>query len=221
MNVKICGVCSAADGALVAAAGATHIGVILAARSPRLRTEAEAAAIYAAAESLQRVGVFADAEAGEVIGLARRLALDVVQLHGAEAPGIVMDIRAAGGWQLWKAVRVTEAVALQNALEMWRGRTDALLIDGVSDRGLGGTGVRAPVQALAPARWMGEPRLVLAGGLTPDNVAGAVGVLNPDVVDVSSGVESEPGCKDAALVRAFVREANAAHAARAAARNGG
>jgi phosphoribosylanthranilate isomerase len=210
--VKICGVCSARDAALVRAAGATHIGVIVGAPGPRRREFAEATRIYAAAGPLARVGVFADAARDTVCDLAGRLELDVVQLHGSESLDEVAAIAGAGPWDVWKAIRPLDAVQLEVAIEAWRGEVAALLVDGAAPGALGGTGVRAPWPALATvrARWPLGLSFVLAGGLTPENVAEAVRGIAPDIVDVSSGVEAAVGRKDAERVHAFVVAARAA-----------
>lgn len=214
IDVKICGVCRPGDARVAADAGAAYIGVIVGAGGPRRRSVADAERIYAAAEGVRRVGVFADASPAEVADVARLLALDVVQLHGAEGPDIVAAVAAAGPWSVWKAVRPLDASSLGAELAQWRGRVDALLVDGDSPGGRGGMGVRAPWDALAAARWNGDgPRLVLAGGLRPANVAEAVARLRPDVVDVSSGVEAAVGEKDEAFIRAFVRAARNARPA--------
>jgi phosphoribosylanthranilate isomerase len=210
IGVKICGVCHPADGALAVGAGATHVGVILGAGGPRVRTESEAVAIFAAVADAVRVGVFADADPRHVIEVANRLALGAVQLHGAETPDIVAEIAASGAWQVWKAVRPDTADELAASLARWSALVDALLIDAAVKGRTGGTGVAAPWKALAAARWQGRPSLVLAGGLRPDNIAEAIDVLTPDIVDVSSGVEASIGRKDPERVGAFVRNARSA-----------
>lgn len=222
IGVKICGVCRPEDAAVAREAGATHVGVILEAGGPRRRSAAEAEAIFAAAGTLARVGVFADAAAERTIELARDLRLSVVQLHGGERPEVADAIADAGPWEVWKAVRPVTPADLDAALTRWEGRVSALLVDGASPGALGGTGVRAPMAVLAAAgeRWpLGLVR-VLAGGLTPENVADAVILAAPDIVDVSSGVESQPGRKDAARVRAFVAAAREARRPPVALRGG-
>ena len=211
IGVKICGVCRPEDAVTVAASGATHIGVIVGAPGPRLRSAREAAAIYGAAADLVRVGVFADLAVSGVVELARRLGLGVVQLHGHEARADVAAIAGEGPWQVWKAIRPTDAAAVGAARALWGDVADALLIDGAAQGALGGTGVSAPWRTLAASRWQGSPALVLAGGLRPGNVAEAVALLAPDIVDVSSGVETGTGRKGADLVREFVRQARAAN----------
>lgn len=207
IGVKICGVCSAPDAEAAARAGATHVGVILDAPGPRRQPVTRADSIYSAAQGTKRVGVFANADPDRVITIAQHLELDVVQLHGDEKREVVERIAAAGPWAVWKAIRPADAAALEAGRAHWQDSVAALLIDGA---GPGGTGTRADWDALAPGRWQGRPRFVLAGGLRPDNVGVAVSKLMPDIVDVSSGVESAPGVKESSLVEAFVRAAREA-----------
>jgi len=210
MQVKICGVCRPEDAALVAAAGADYIGVILAPGGKRSQSEEAAAAIYAAAASCKRVGVFVDATPAAVETTAARLGLDVVQLHGAETPEDAVALRAAG-WQVWKAIRPRGAAEFLAGVERYAGAVDALLLDGWSGTAPGGTGARFPWAEVGAVRDRLPPglRLVVAGGLEPGNLAEAIAHLDPDVVDVSSGVESAIGVKDPILVREFVAAARA------------
>jgi phosphoribosylanthranilate isomerase len=210
IGVKICGVCHPEDAVIVAASGATHIGVIVGADGPRLRSVQQAAAIYEAAADLVRVGVFANVAGAEVVRLARCLGLGVVQLHGQEAPGDAATVASEGPWQVWKAIQPTDAASVVAAVALWGGVVDALLIDGAAPGRMGGSGITAPWRTLSSSRWQGRPALVLAGGLRPENVAEAVAWMAPDVVDVSSGVEADVGRKGPDLVRAFVRHARAA-----------
>jgi phosphoribosylanthranilate isomerase len=113
------------------------------------------------------------------------------------------------GWTVWKAVRPRDGAEFEAAARAWSGAVDALLLDGWSPDAPGGTGARFPwteVAALRGALSAGTG-LVAAGGLLPGNVARAVRLLRPDVVDVSSGVESSPGIKDPGAVRDFVAAA--------------
>jgi phosphoribosylanthranilate isomerase len=203
--VKICGVCSPVDAALVAELGADYIGVILASGRARSRTAAEAAAIYGAAAGVRRVGVFVDARGDEVLRLAERLRLDVVQLHGAET---AEDVVACGdtGRTVWKAVPVRAPADVEHALALYDGSAHALLLDGAAGAVRGGAGVAFRWSEIAPlrARWPASLRLVAAGGLHADNVADAIAALRPDVVDVSSGVEAATGVKSEQRLRSFI-----------------
>lgn len=207
--VKVCGLCRPADAGCAAEAGASYLGVILSARGPRAQSAERAAAVLAARATAAAVGVFVDEAAGQVIELARTLRLDVVQLHGNEPPAIIDDIREAAGVTVWKAVRVQDAAAARADVERYAAHADGILLDAYSDRGAGGTGTLFDWAALADVRAALKPsvRLILAGGLNPENVRAAIAAIGPDVVDVSSGVEVRPGEKSEALMRAFMERA--------------
>lgn len=210
-QAKICGVCRPEDAEFARSAGADYIGVILAPGSRRSQDAMSAAAIFeAAGDGIGRVGVFVEAELPEVVAMARRLSLDIVQLHGAETAEMVKQVRAAGPWRVWKAVRPRSAAELDAAIVEYDGIADALLLDGWSGSAAGGTGARAPWTDLATSReaLSGRTRLVLAGGLDASVLPQAIATLRPDVVDVSSGVEAEVGKKDPERVAAFVAAAH-------------
>jgi phosphoribosylanthranilate isomerase len=212
-EVKICGVCRPEDAALVAEAGADYLGVILAPGGRRSRSPEEAAGIYAAAPGCARVGVFVDERPDRIRALAEALALDVVQLHGAEAPALLAELRGGGRpgeFRLWKALRPRNAAEFLDGIEAFGGEADAILLDGWSAVAPGGTGARAPWIELGTVRGRlpAGLELVLAGGLLPGNLAEATAPLAPRVVDVSSGVEGGDGWKDPALVREFVATAH-------------
>ncbi|MBR9991010.1 MAG: phosphoribosylanthranilate isomerase, partial [Gemmatimonadetes bacterium] len=203
--VKICGLCHGADARAAAAAGAAWAGVILAPGRGRTQTVTQAAVIFhAVAASMRRVGVFVDPTAAEVLDAVRLLKLDAVQLHGDEAVGLVKQIRAGAGCEVWKAVRVRDPSDVVTGARTWRGRVDALLLDGWSPDAHGGAGARFDWAAAAAAGLPGDMRVIAAGGLTPENVAGAISLLRPAIVDVSSGVESVPGRKSPDRIQAFV-----------------
>lgn len=210
LEVKICGVCRPEDADLVASAGADYLGVILAPGRRRSRTLEEAARIFAAAPGCRRVGVFVDEAPERVREFAESLALDVVQLHGTEAPALLTELRV-GPWRLWKALRPRSATEFLAGVEAYGDVADALLIDGWSAAGPGGTGARVPWSELSAVRDRLPPglKLILAGGLHPGNLGEAVAALVPRCVDVSSGVEGGDGWKDPVLVREFVATARA------------
>ncbi|HEX6306700.1 MAG TPA: phosphoribosylanthranilate isomerase [Longimicrobiales bacterium] len=207
VEVKICGVCRPEDARSAAAAGATYIGVILAPGRARTRSHVEAGAILDAG-GVRRVGVFVDEAPESVSAAARALDLDVVQLHGAERVDAIERIRASFSGEVWKAVRVRHAGDIAADAAVYGTGVDALLLDGWSAAGHGGIGARFDWEGIARSHAvpMGV-RIVVAGGLTPENVADAVRLLRPAVVDVSSGVELSPGCKSPDRVRAFVAAA--------------
>jgi phosphoribosylanthranilate isomerase len=165
---------------------------------------AETASVIFEGLSPQRAGVFVNATADELRRAAERIALDVLQLHGDEPPELAEALRREG-FTVWKAVRPRSGDEFAAAAVLYAGAVDALLVDGFSADARGGTGTAFPwrevaerIAAVAP-----ETAIVAAGGLRPENVARAARILRPDVVDVSSGVESAPGVKDPDAVRAF------------------
>lgn len=204
-GVKICGLGRREDVETAARAGATHVGLVLA-ESPRHVDRGAAGELAAAARDLglAPVGVFVDAPEEEVARAAAELGLAVVQLHGREAPVACSRLRERG-LEVWKAIRPRSRDELGSLVGRYRAAADALLVEGRSPERAGGTGTAFPHRWLAAGTGGPRPeRLVLAGGLDPDNVAEAVRLVRPDVVDVSSGVERSPGVKDGARIRAFV-----------------
>lgn len=200
VRVKICGITRPEDAVVAERAGADAIGLIFAPSSKRRVDRAAARAIVATVGPfLVRVGVFVDADLEQVVDLVQELRLDAVQLHGHESEAYAAEVR--------RSARVVRALAFgpgvtPQALAAYP--ADAILLDAAAP----GSG-RAFGWQEAGA-WRGHPRLVLAGGLTPGNVAAGVRALWPYAVDVASGVEAAPGVKDAALVMAFVRAARSA-----------
>lgn len=207
--VKVCGVCRPEDARLAADAGAEWIGVILAPGRSRSQTLAGAGVIFDGAAA-RRVGVFVDAPAAMVARAARDLSLDAVQLHGDESPADVREIRRLVECEVWKALRVRDASALTADARTYAADVDALLLDGWSPIAHGGAGVQFDWSAVAAAGMPADVRLIVAGGLSPDNVAQAVALLRPSIADVSSGVEVATGVKSPDKVHAFVAAARGA-----------
>jgi len=207
--VKICGITTPEDAALAVDAGADALGFVFWPMSPRRVDLARAAAIARGLPPLVlRVGVFVNAPRDEMARVADAVGLDVLQLHGDEPPEALVALPR----RAIKAVRVGRGFASVQATR-YLGCTAGLLVDtrltGDSSQAPGGTGVPfdwSLVTDLAAK----VPFLVLAGGLTPQNVAEAVKVVRPQAVDVASGVETMPGKKDPGRVRAFVAAARAA-----------
>ena len=195
MKIKFCGVCSAPDAAAAVQAGADYIGVILSGGFARSQPLAAAAEIFRHAAGAGRVGVFVDAEMPDILIAAEQLALDVIQLHGAETPAFVRALRARTDREIWKAARVADQDNVANMIRDFGELADGLLLDGIST--VPHLEVRVPGKFIA------------AGGLTPYNVAMAA-QLQPDIIDVSSGIESSIGMKDGTLMNAFAHNARAA-----------
>ena len=201
MFVKICGLTRAGDVEAALAAGADAIGLNFWPRSKRHVSPGAAAPLAALARGRARVvGVFVNADAAEINAVAAAVDLDVVQLHGDEAPALAAQLTRP----LWRAVRVASATSLDE-IEAWPG-AEAFLLDSAS-AGYGGSG-----QAFdwTLARTVAtRVRVLVAGGLGPDNVAAAVRAARPWGVDVAGGVESAPGLKDQALMARFIQAARA------------
>ncbi|MBP7826180.1 MAG: phosphoribosylanthranilate isomerase [Verrucomicrobia bacterium] len=205
VKVKICGLTRVADARAAVAAGADMIGLMFYPGSPRAISLAQAAAIAAAlSPEVIPVGVFVNPASALVKEAIAAGALKALQFHGDEPP----DFCTQFGLMSIKAFRVRDANSLRVLPEY---PTDAWLLDAYTPGSRGGTGEMFNWDLARAAQVHGRP-LFLAGGLTPDNVAAAVRRVRPFAVDVSSGVESAPGLKDAEKIRAFVRAAKSASA---------
>jgi phosphoribosylanthranilate isomerase len=199
-RVKICGITSVADGLMAAEAGADLIGLMFYESSPRYLTLPTAVQIARAMPPfLLRVGVFVNPDEELVLRAIAECNLNLLQFHGDETSEFCTQF----GLMSMKAIRVRDEESI-NTLENFQ--TDAFLLDAHSKNGLGGTGEKFDWHLASAAQKFGKP-IFLAGGLTPENVAEAVRTVRPFGVDVSSGVESAPGKKDAAKVRAFIAAA--------------
>ena len=196
-QVKICGITSVADGLAAAEAGADMIGLMYYEQSRRHITQPKAVEISRALPPfVLRVGVFVNPAEELVHRAIAECGLGLLQFHGEEPSGFCTQF----GVMSMKALRVRDAESMQT-LEQYR--TDAFLLDAFSPAGLGGTGEKFDWELAVQAKKLGKP-IFLAGGLVPENVAEAVRQVRPFAVDVSSGVESAPGIKDAAKMRAFI-----------------
>ena len=198
VKVKVCGITNPDDARVAADAGADAIGLIFA-ESPR-RVSVERAREIAAAlpEGVLKVGVFVDAEPGEVLRIAREVGLDYAQLHGDEPPEALAEIRD-GGVGVMKALRVRNAETLA-AVERYE--ADLFLLDAWSAEARGGTGARFDWELAKSLR--GRDNIVVSGGLGPENVREAIEYFQPYGVDASSSLEERPGKKDDERVRRFV-----------------
>ncbi len=204
--VKICGVTSAADALDCVAAGADMIGLNFSALSQRCLSPQRAAEILAAVRSnssaMKFVGVFVNQELELVRKIAIDLELDAVQLHGEETPGYVRDLDLPF---VIKALRVGGDFSERGTIDYG---SEAILLDTWNSKLAGGTGETFP-WSLAETFRAGVRRLILAGGLTSENVAAAIRTVRPFAVDVCSGVEVAPGQKERAKVQRFVESVRA------------
>ena len=201
--VKICGLSTEAALDAAIAGGASHVGLVFFARSPRhLEIDAAAALTARVPAGVRTVAVVVDPERAWLDELRARVRIDVVQLHGAETPGFAATL----GGEVWKAIPVRVRADL-NAGTAWRGAAERLIYDAKTPPGTlpGGMGLRFDWALLNdvvhPLPWG------LSGGLDADNVAEAIRSTGAPLVDVSSGVESAPGVKDVDKIGAFLRAA--------------
>lgn len=199
VKVKICGITRPGDARLAADLGAAAVGFVFWPGSPRSVDPEEARAIVAELpDAVLPVGVFVDQAVAEVAAIVRRAGLGAVQLHGREDPADFGDL----GVRLIKAVPVGNGFDPAAAAALPADVT--VLLDAHDPERRGGTG--RTIDWRLAARVASQRDTVLSGGITPENVRAAVDEVRPYMVDVSSGVESAPGIKDAARLRALFQE---------------
>ncbi|MFO7767277.1 MAG: phosphoribosylanthranilate isomerase [Pelovirga sp.] len=197
-RIKICGITRLADAKGVVAAGADAIGFVFHPASPRYIAPERVAEIVAALPPfISTVGLFVNTPAVKIHQIMVQTGLQLVQLHGEES----VTECCLDPYPVIKALRVRNENSL-NQLDDYP--VTALLLDAWSDEQYGGSGRQFDWQLVNRA--MLEKPIVLAGGLSPANVATAIQLVNPYAVDVSSGVESEPGQKDMTLVAQFIEQ---------------
>ncbi len=208
-SVKICGVRTPADVHAVASAGAAYAGFNFFQKSPRYLTPQDARAVALSAPAgLAKVGLVVNGDDAFLDALVAEVPLDMLQLHGAETPERVVEVKARYGLPVMKVVGVADAGDL-DAIDAFAAVADQLLIDAKPPKDAvlpGGNGLAFDWSLLADRKYWTKPWM-LAGGLTPDNVAEAIRLTGARQVDVASGVESAPGVKDAQMIHAFVRAA--------------
>lgn len=201
-QVKICGITQHDDAQVAVDAGADMVGFIFYPPSPRyIDPERVRQIVDRLPPGVKTVGVFVNESAESITRIVQTSGVQVVQLHGDECPELCQTLP----WPVVKAFRFTAQVRPEMMADY---DVDAFLVEGFHDRLYGGAGVRADWPQVATLRSYG--RIILAGGLTPDNVQEAIRVVQPYAVDVGSGVEAEPGKKDWQKVRTFVQQAKTA-----------
>jgi phosphoribosylanthranilate isomerase len=203
---KICGINAPDALAAAVAGGARLVGFVFYPPSPRHLTLAAAAALATAVPAgITRVGVFVDPEDALLRAVLEKVPLDLLQLHGQESPERVAAIKSGFGKPAMKAVPVAGAADLDIARRYF-GVADRLLFDAKPPKDAaalpGGNGLALDWQLLRASRW--PMPWILSGGLTAENIGEAVATSGARIVDVSSGVESAPGVKDPARIRAFL-----------------
>jgi len=199
VKVKICGITNLEDALLAAELGADALGFIFYSKSPRkVAPEAAREIIAQLPPFVASVGVFVDEAAAVVQELAARVGLDWIQLHGQESPEYCRNL----GRRVIKGFRIQDAESLR-PLADYREAAQALLLDTYKQGQVGGTGTAFDWRLAREAKPYG--RIILAGGLTPENVAQAIAIAQPQAVDTASGTEAAPGRKDPAKLRAFFK----------------
>jgi len=206
-RIKVCGMREMAEVAAVVAAGVDAIGLIFVEQSPRyLDPERARKIVESLPPFVDAVGVFVDQEAAAVNDIVRYCGLTTVQLHGAESPAYCAEIAC----RVMKAFRMRESLSPED-LAPYADEVSAFLFDTFHEKIAGGTGQTFAWHLLEK---LSSPRpVVLAGGLTPENVGEAIRQARPYAVDLNSGVESAPGRKNLAKVRAAIAQVAAADAA--------
>jgi len=210
-RVKICGLRSADDVTAAAQAGAAYVGFVFFPKSPRHVQIDEAATLAASAPvGLCKVALTVNASDAELDAITAQVPLDMLQLHGTESPARVAEVKARYGLPVMKAIGVADASDLPQ-IDVYSAVADQLLIDAKPPKDAvlpGGNGLAFDWRLLAGRKYWQRPWM-LAGGLTPENVAEALRMTGANQVDVSSGVEVAPGQKDPTLIRSFVAAATA------------
>ena len=215
-KIKICGITDIDDARVVARAGADAVGLNFYAHSPRHVTLEQAREIVAVLPAeIVKVGVFVDTPADAICQIFDQLQLDLIQLHGDQPPEFLPQL---GGRPVMKAFRIGPAgldpvVRYLRTCDGLASGPQLVLLDSYIDGKYGGTGeVVDNILIYDHHKKVDRSCLVLAGGLTPDNVGYAIRSVRPAAVDTASGVEKAPGKKDAAAVAAFVAAARIAFA---------
>jgi phosphoribosylanthranilate isomerase len=202
VKVKICGITSYEDARTAVEAGADALGFVFFDKSPRFINPVIAAGIISRLPPLiQTVGLFVNEDTAQVNWTADYCGLDVVQLHGDETPEDCLEVKR----RVIKAFRIQKIISIDPLEKYQDYQVSGYLLDAWSPDAYGGTGRTFNWELAQAAKQYGP--VILAGGLTPENVADAIRIVSPYGVDVSSGVESAPGKKDAETVRQFIRAA--------------
>jgi len=217
LDIKICGLKTDAAMAAALAGGASHVGFIFFAKSPRFVEPAEAGRLREAARGKARaVAVTVDASDAFLDEIVARMQPDMLQLHGSESPERVTEVKARYGLPVMKALSISEAADL-GRIQPFLGIADRFLFDAKPPKGSqlpGGNGVAFDWRILTGLD--AGVDYMLSGGLNAANIGDALRSANPPGIDISSGVESAPGVKDPALIEQFFRAVRAARGDRAA-----
>ena len=209
IRVKICGLSRPQDVEAVARAGAAYAGFVFFPKSPRNVSAEQAAGLAGEVPvGICKVGLVVNASDAELDAILDAVPLDMLQLHGKESPERVSEVKARYGLPVMKAIGIADAEDLPQ-IDAYSAVADQLLIDAKPPKTAdlpGGNGLSFDWTLLAGRKYWQRPWM-LAGGLTPENVATAIRMTGARQVDVSSGVEGAPGLKDADKITSFVEAA--------------
>ena len=203
VRIKICGIMNKEDALAAAHFGADALGFVFATSPRKVSAESAREIIKTLPPFVKTVGVFVDEDPERVSSIAARCGLDILQFHGSES----VDYCNSFNRRVIKAVRMQSRDELKN-LSNYVDVVDGLLLDTYVPNKLGGTGITFDWELAVEARKYG--RIILAGGLNPENVAAAIRLVKPYAVDASSGLERSPGVKDHEKMAQFIREATQA-----------
>lgn len=205
IRVKICGLTRPEDVSAAADAGAAYAGFVFFPKSPRNVTIETARDLAVEVPvGVAKVALVVNADDALLDAITGVVSIDILQLHGAETPERVAEVRARTGLPVMKAVGVADDEDVA-ALDLYAEVADQILVDAKPPKNAelpGGNGVSFDWRLISARRW--SKPWMLAGGLTPENVAEAIALTGAKQVDVSSGVEASPGIKDAGLIREFI-----------------
>lgn len=211
-RVKICGITSRQDAQMVIEAGADAIGLVFANASPRYIDSSQAADICETVPAfVSKVALFKDAEQSVVSAVLDEIDIDLIQFHGSETADFCEQFERPYIKALGMKTAEHDSDYLNNNLSIYSSAR-AILLDGHAPGESGGTGEVFDWAAIASITRSTSMPVILAGGLNPGNVKQAIETVNPFAVDVSSGVESSPGQKDAVIVESFMRQVASAAA---------
>ncbi len=212
VDAKICGLTRPRDAAFAAEHGAWRLGVVFAG-GPRVVTTAVAREIVAAANGVPVLGVFGPQTLRTMLETVASAGLAGAQLHGEHPDDVARALRSAG-LEVWRVVPIAGGMDFVGTLSTAAIDADAVLLEARVTGGSGGKGIPIDLEVARAARAAAPAtKVVLAGGLTADSVSEAMRVVRPDAVDVSSGIESSPGIKDAVRLARFLENVLAARSA--------